>query len=136
MPANSGTRGTARWTGHGFVFLLLWMLVAVLRGTYPFSAQPAPDKGSQHDKRPVTTHDYVGDEACNSCHQDKAGTYHQTAHAHTSSLPSKDSNHGTFNPGANTPQTTNPQPPFLRPSPPSPSSPTPTRTNAPHRRHP
>src|SRR5258708_16436996 len=113
MPANSGTRRTARWIGAGLVFLLLWMLVAVLRGTYPFSAQPATDKGSQHDKRPETTRDYVRDEASNSCHQDKAGTYHQTAHAHTSSLPSKDSIHGSFRPGSNTLETTNPNLSFL-----------------------
>src|SRR5258708_40195912 len=99
MPANSGTRRTARWIGAGLVFLLLWMLVAVLRGTYPFSAQSAPDKGSQHDKRPVTTQDYVGDEACNSCHHDHAGTHHQTARVHTSSVPSEYSIHVTCRPG-------------------------------------
>lgn len=51
----------------------------------------------------------VGNEGCYSCHQDKAATYHQTAHSATSSLPSKDSIHGSFDPGSNILRTGNPQ---------------------------
>lgn len=51
---------------------------------------------------------YVGDEACRSCHQTKTETYHQTAHAHTSSLPSANSIRGSFTPGSNILRTANP----------------------------
>jgi hypothetical protein len=44
---------------------------------------------------------YVGDEACLSCHQDKVNAYHRTAHYFTSSWPTKDSIHGSFSPGSN-----------------------------------
>ncbi|HEY4247070.1 MAG TPA: multiheme c-type cytochrome [Lacunisphaera sp.] len=51
---------------------------------------------------------YVGDDACYSCHQQKAESYHRTAHFHTSSLPSQSSIHGNFNPESNVLRTANP----------------------------
>lgn len=48
---------------------------------------------------------YVGDEACLPCHQDKVNTYHRTAHYLTSSLPTKDTIHGSFGEGSNILQT-------------------------------
>jgi hypothetical protein len=44
---------------------------------------------------------YVGDDACAACHQDKVKSYHLTAHSMTSSLPDKNSIHGSFSPGSN-----------------------------------
>lgn len=44
---------------------------------------------------------YLGDDACSSCHQDKAATFHQTAHYLTSRLASKESILGDFTPGRN-----------------------------------
>ena len=69
-------------------------------------AQTALDKSVQ-TKPPGTA--YAGDDACISCHQTKGDTYRRTAHFHTSSLPSKESIHGKFTPGANVLQTTNPK---------------------------
>jgi len=42
---------------------------------------------------------YVGDAACISCHREKVGTFHRTAHYLTSRLPDKESILGTFTPG-------------------------------------
>ncbi|MGC1373076.1 MAG: hypothetical protein WA824_13155, partial [Candidatus Sulfotelmatobacter sp.] len=50
---------------------------------------------------------YVGDAACQSCHADKAGTYHQTAHYLSSRLPSAASILGKFTAGANVMKTSN-----------------------------
>ena len=51
---------------------------------------------------------YVGDEACLACHQDKVNSYHRTAHHLTSSWPTKDSIHGSFSPDSNILKTRNP----------------------------
>ncbi|MGC2767855.1 MAG: multiheme c-type cytochrome [Candidatus Acidiferrum sp.] len=51
---------------------------------------------------------YVGDEACRSCHQDKVETFHRTAHYLTSRLPDKDAILGSFNVDANVLKTSNP----------------------------
>lgn len=66
-------------------------------------AQNAPKKALL-----VPRSDYMGDEACAQCHADKAKSYNQTAHHLTSRLPSKESVLGTFGPGENTMQTSNP----------------------------
>ncbi|HTY87542.1 MAG TPA: multiheme c-type cytochrome [Candidatus Acidoferrum sp.] len=50
---------------------------------------------------------YVGDEACLPCHQDKVITYHQTAHYLASSWPTKDTVRGSFTSGSNVLQTGN-----------------------------
>ena len=52
---------------------------------------------------------YVGDAACQSCHAEKAETFHRTAHFLTSRLPDKDSILGTFAAGANGMKTSNPE---------------------------
>jgi hypothetical protein len=44
---------------------------------------------------------FVGDEACAACHADKVKSFHETAHAKTSSLPTSTSVHGRFSPDAN-----------------------------------
>lgn len=51
---------------------------------------------------------YVGDDACHSCHQDKAESFHRTAHYLTSALPDKDSILGIFSLDANILRTSNP----------------------------
>lgn len=51
---------------------------------------------------------YVGDDACAECHQEKTATYHRTAHALTSSLPSPASIGGSFEAGRNILTTANP----------------------------
>jgi hypothetical protein len=52
--------------------------------------------------------DYVGDGACNSCHQEKVDTFHRTSHYLTSRLPDHNSILGSFAPGANVLKTSNP----------------------------
>ena len=90
----------------------LWVLV-ILGRVFEASAQPAPDGSSQFpisflEKKQVVDRAYVGDEACYTCHQAKSDTYHQTAHSHTSSLPSRNSIRGKFNDGSNILRTANP----------------------------
>jgi len=73
-------------------------LCAALSGTPALRAEEA-------HARPAAT--LVGDEACASCHAEKAHSFHQTAHARTSSLPSSQSIHGRFSPGSNLLKTIN-----------------------------
>jgi cytochrome c554/c'-like protein len=52
--------------------------------------------------------DYVGETVCESCHQEKAESFHQTAHYLTSRPPSRESILGSFSPDANVLTTRNP----------------------------
>lgn len=52
--------------------------------------------------------DYVGDDACRSCHQSQFDSYHQTAHHRTSTVPSRDSILGKFTADENILKTANP----------------------------
>jgi hypothetical protein len=76
------------------------------------SAQETPAKAPEFSlsfqERKAAEAAYVGDETCSACHQDKAASYHRTAHAHTSSLASGESIHGNFNAGSNILRTVNP----------------------------
>src|SRR5215469_8287930 len=57
---------------------------------------------------PRTRADYVGDDVCSSCHQEKVETFHRTAHYLTSRPPNQDSILGKFSPDANVLKTSNP----------------------------
>jgi len=94
--------------GLGVVILLqAFYFVAALLGI-PVDA-PAQGNPPALSSRPASNgRTYVGDEACASCHQAKAATYRQTAHATTSSHPSKASIGGSFEPGRNILTTINP----------------------------
>jgi len=52
--------------------------------------------------------DYVGDDACRSCHADKVNAFHQTAHYLTSRIPDEKSILGSFAEGNNILKTSNP----------------------------
>ncbi len=52
--------------------------------------------------------DYVGDQACHSCHAGQVSSYHQTAHYFTSMAPSQETIHGKFTGGDNILKTANP----------------------------
>ena len=52
---------------------------------------------------------YVGDAACQSCHQDKVETFHHTSHYLTSRLPEKDSILGSFAADGKVMKTSNPE---------------------------
>jgi hypothetical protein len=79
-------------------------------------SQPAPSDSapaevtvpSAKDAAP-TRNNYLGDEACTSCHQEKVNSFHQTAHHLTSRLPDKNSILGKFTPDGNAPATSNPE---------------------------
>ena len=60
------------------------------------------------DKKPPSHHEYVGDNACRSCHAQESATYSGTAHHLTSQLPNAHSIKGNFGPGANVLRTSNP----------------------------
>src|SRR5271167_2405220 len=51
---------------------------------------------------------YLGDDACEGCHQDKIESYHRTAHYVTSRIPANDSIFGNFSPDGNILKTSNP----------------------------
>jgi hypothetical protein len=67
-------------------------------------SNPAPNSSP----RPNPRENYVGDDACRSCHQDKVESFHRTAHYLTSRLPDKDSILGSFSADANILKTSNP----------------------------
>ena len=85
---------------RNFGVLSLCLLLAVC-----FASLAAPNQqGQQQTARP---NDFVGDEKCLSCHQDKK-RYWETAHHLTSRLPTEDSIAGKFTEGANLFKTSNP----------------------------
>ncbi|HEY1848512.1 MAG TPA: multiheme c-type cytochrome [Opitutaceae bacterium] len=55
----------------------------------------------------------AGDQACAACHADKVRSFHETAHAKTSRLPSAEVIRGSFRAGANLLETANPSLAFV-----------------------
>ena len=55
-----------------------------------------------------TREEYVGDQVCGTCHQEKASSFHETAHYLTSRLPDKASVLGPFTATDNVLTTSNP----------------------------
>ena len=82
------------------VTLLITMEVAGQSSSSP----PTPNSSP----KPSPRENYVGDDACRSCHQAKVESFHQTAHYLTSRLPDKNSILGSFSPDANVLKTSNP----------------------------
>lgn len=77
---------------RAFANLLVFLLAAPLIA--PADAKPRAD--------------YVGDNACQSCHAYQVDSFHKTAHYLTSSEPSRNSILGNFTPGENVLKTANP----------------------------
>jgi hypothetical protein len=69
---------------------------------------PNGPSSSAADARPTARAGYVGDQACESCHADKLGSYHQTAHYLTSMAPGYETILGKFTAGDNVLKTANP----------------------------
>ncbi|HSY65218.1 MAG TPA: multiheme c-type cytochrome [Terriglobales bacterium] len=84
---------------------LVTLLVAMEVAAQNNSSQPTPANSLP---KASPRENYVGDDACRSCHQDKVESFHQTAHYLTSRLPDKNSILGSFSPDANTLKTSNP----------------------------
>ena len=80
-----------------------------LAQSLPSKLPPERVATSQTDELAQLRHNYVGDEACRPCHQEKVDNFHQTAHSLTSRLPDKKSILGNFAPGANAFATSNPE---------------------------
>ena len=66
---------------------------------------PGHAKTSADEIRTASRHDFLGDAACQQCHQEIGNTYARTAHHLTSQLPNKDSILGEFTNGENILQT-------------------------------
>ena len=67
-----------------------------------------PRAASSEEKKPPSRLDYIGDQVCRSCHEERAKTYEQTAHHFASSWPSKRTMKGSFAPDSNVMTTANP----------------------------
>ena len=79
---------------------------AVPQQTEPI--HPAQAHTSVDPAAPASRRDFVGDAACQECHQEIGKTYAGTAHHLTSQLPSKDSILGKFAAGENILKTSDP----------------------------
>ena len=71
----------------------------------PVSWQPT---SPARQNKPLARANYVGDETCGSCHQDKVEAFFQTAHHRTSQPAHRDSIAGPFAPDTNLLKTANP----------------------------
>jgi hypothetical protein len=69
---------------------------------------PGQAKASVGGREPATRGDFLGDAACQQCHQEIANTYARTAHHLTSQLPTKKSILGSFRGGENILKTADP----------------------------
>jgi hypothetical protein len=69
---------------------------------------PVQANASVAEKAPATRGDFLGDAACQECHQEISSTYAHTAHHLTSQLPTKDSILGSFMSGQNVLKTGDP----------------------------
>jgi hypothetical protein len=74
----------------------------------PLGTPPDSVSSPQTNKTSTARDNYVGDEACGSCHREELAAFHQTAHALTSRLPDKHSILGRFTPDDNVVKTSNP----------------------------
>jgi hypothetical protein len=69
---------------------------------------PVQANASVAEQAPATRGDFLGDAACQECHQEISSTYAHTAHHLTSQLPTKDSILGSFMSGQNVLKTGDP----------------------------
>jgi Cytochrome c554 and c-prime len=89
---------------------LVLMLAAASQTHSTQSVSPSP---SAHQSPPPLSEPrlpagYLGDDVCQSCHQEKVETFHRTSHYLTSRMPEKDSILGKFTPDVNVMKTSNP----------------------------
>src|SRR5271170_1793101 len=82
--------------------------IAMLLLAMKAAGQSATPQSNPAPPKPNPRENYVGDDACRSCHQDKVEAFHRTAHYLTSRLPDRDSILGNFSPDANILKTSNP----------------------------
>jgi hypothetical protein len=90
------------------VFVRFLFLFFVLMPGSQEPATPAQSLPSTTEKKPPPRRDFVGDDACRSCHQQQAKTYVDTAHHWATSWPSPRRVKGSFTPDSNIMRTSNP----------------------------
>lgn len=92
-----------------FAAILAFVLVAPgLAGSRGHGGAVASQSAASSDLKRSPRADYVGDDACRSCHADKVDSFHRTAHYLTSRPANRDSILGKFTPGDNILKTVNP----------------------------
>jgi len=85
------------------VIVPLLLVIEAAGQTSSSPSNPAPSSPNAKSRE-----NYVGDDACRSCHQDKVESFHRTAHYLSSRLPDKNSILGSFSPDADILKTSNP----------------------------
>jgi len=104
-------RGFATAAGEAVTCTVL-LLSLLAAGQDSAAVPPAGSPASPVTPKTVTQaprSDYIGDDACSSCHHDKTEAFQHTAHYLTSRLPKTDSILGDFAPNANILKTSNPE---------------------------
>jgi len=94
----------------------LWVLVLLLtlprfcgaQSQKTVAAKTPAVPASSAEKKPPARREYVGDDACRSCHAEKSKSYLQTAHHLATSWPSARTMKGSFTPDSNVMTTSNP----------------------------
>lgn len=101
---------SARFHFAGILTLASVCLATLLGHAQSQSSSQRPSAKSPASVKPkiVPRSEYVGDQACGECHQEKFNTYEKTAHNRTSQLANKNTILGTFAPGTNIMTTANP----------------------------
>jgi hypothetical protein len=89
-----------------FAAAFLTGTLLLLSSAFTHGQDPQPVAKTQLKSIPRS--EYVGDEVCTRCHQDKLASYNKTSHHLTSQVANKETILGTFQPDTNTMQTANP----------------------------
>lgn len=89
-------------------FTIVIAFVLAVSGAWSQSGNSLPTSAASTEAKRNAPADYLGDDACRSCHQDKVDAYHRTAHYLTSKPADGDSILGKFTPGDNILTTANP----------------------------
>ncbi len=91
-----------------FAEALFGVLISALAVPVIAPAQGHHTASSVTDKRLPSREDYIGDQACRSCHAEEFNSYQATAHHLTSRVADAHSIAGSFTPGTNLFKTANP----------------------------
>lgn len=92
-----------RGAGAKGILFFLAVLIALLSAAIGQERPPASANVTSDPRK-----DYVGDDACRSCHAEKFGSFSHTAHHLTSRIASADAIAGSFAAGSNVLKTQNP----------------------------
>ena len=92
--------GTLLWTAATFQ--------GAQNGASSANSKTASANSLGAESKLIPRSDYLGDEACARCHQGKSNSYVKTAHHLTSQFAGSNAILGSFGPGVNTMQTSNP----------------------------